>query len=436
MRAYVAGSLCLLLLIFPGRVAASDHADPAWLSNGKQEANLTGLFFFPKGDRYVIILNTRPTLTAPPPYNLRPYVYSINIDMHSRLRFKASEDFQCGVTPPDRGDADAQLLNGNFCRYGGTVMEPTGIAPDVTLSFALENNTSLLRDKLKISGAGIDRDVPVQIFNNLLLGVQARDPSAIWVYTGVRDDPFIFPKFFNSNVITMIVSIPKSAFLSKNPDWLLWGTSRYEDGGKQIDHVGRSNRTQLGRFDILNTEAPSRHVAVLRKATDGRIGVQNFLKEVARPLSNLNQLSGFVLRGYDYAPDVMVFSTRFPPGFPNGRRLEDDVAETTCQWGDCPLHENSYSDAKTFPRVTTNDKALLNDFPYLAQRWPWRPQPFVGSPWHWFSNHLLWPLVLLLVALYLLRRGWRAACAGLRLANARRADPMSPTAPAAIGPLD
>jgi hypothetical protein len=412
LRKMLLAPILVLCASFAQPLWASDHADPAWLSTGKQEANLTGLFFFSKNDRYVLILDTRPSLTAAPPYNLAPYSFAIHVDTHSRLSFPAEGPAVCTNTPAKRGTSNVQLINGNFCRYGGTVDDPTGIRPDVSFRFTLDNDPITKPAKMTIEGGQFDRSVPVQYFTDGQLG-QARDPRAVWVYSGVRDDPFIFPKFFNANVITMVVSVPKAAFRTDHPDWLIWAESRYA-GGDKIDHVGRSNRTQLGRFDILNTLEPSDHVKALREAADGRKQVQDFLKETLRPLANLNQLSGFVMRSYDYAPDVMIYSTRYPEGFPNGRRLEDDVSETTCQWGDCPLHENSYIDSATFPRATVNDKALLPDFPYLAEHWPWRPQPATGSPWHWFRTHLLWPIVLLLVAAYLIRRAWRLACARLR----------------------
>lgn len=424
---YIAISIALLAT----NARASDHADPAWLSNNRQEANLTGLFFFPVGDRYVAILNTRPTLTAPPPYNLKPYTFTIDIDTHSAVRFPPSPPplltppLAAGAasptaTAPVRASAEAQMLNGDFARYGGTVVNPAGIGPDVSFTFALENDATLRPEKLNI--VGLDPQVAVQVFNDSNLFNLRTNPDAyknsIWIYTGVRDDPFIFPKFFNANIVTMIVSVPKSAFRTTSQDWLLWGVSKRARNGEKIDHVGRSNRTQLGRFDILNTAEPNRHVKMLRDATAARVKVQDFLKEVLRPASNLNQLSGFLLRNYDYAPDVMIFSTRYPAHFPNGRQLEDDVARITCDNGDCPLQENSYIDSKAYPRTTKNDKPFLTDFPYLAERWAYRPQPFTGSPWHWFSAHLLWPLVLI-VTLFLAFRVWRRrTCARLRTAAA------------------
>ncbi|MGH8579021.1 MAG: DUF4331 family protein, partial [Gammaproteobacteria bacterium] len=89
----------------------------------------------------------------------------------------------------------------------------------------------------------------------------------------------------------------------------------------------------------------------------------------------------FTFRHYDYVPDVMIFTKRYPVGFPNGRRLIDDVAVLTCQQGDCPLIEASYGDTKQWPRATRNDKPFGEEFPYLAEPWPAKPsQPAAGGP--------------------------------------------------------
>jgi hypothetical protein len=310
---------------------ASDHADPMWLAEDEQEANITGLFFFPDGDRMVVIFNVRRGLTGPPPYNLDPFEYNVHMDMHTKVSFDNAED---------------------LARYGGTVETPETISPDASIKFRLNNDTT----------------VKEQSFKGL------RSTDNIKVFTGVRDDPFIFPKFFKKNVISMVVSIPASAFLPAVKTWVLWGTTNRVTNGEQIDHVGRSNRTQLGRFEILNTVPPNEHVAVIKKAAVERGRVQNFLLQAAPPLANLNQLSGFLIRHYDEKPDVMIYTSTRPPGFPNGRRLTDDVAELTCAQGDCPLQESSFIDTKQWPRAVVNDKPFSSDFPYLAEPWPFSPQ--------------------------------------------------------------
>lgn len=331
---FAVGAL-FLALIAAGTSKASDHADPMWLPEEEQGANITGLFFFPDGDQYVVILDVRRALTGPPPYNLEPYEYNIHMDFHTPILFNNAED---------------------VARYGGTIEKPEGISPDLTIKFRLNNDTT----------------VKEQSFKGL------KDSGNIKVYAGVRDDPFIFPKFFKVNVITMALSIPKSSF-PEAQSWLLWATTSRIAGGEQIDHVGRSNRTQLGRFEILNTLPPSEHVAAIKAAAESRKKVQDFLSQAAPPLANLNQLSGFLIRHYDAVPDVMIYTTSRPPGFPNGRRLEDDVAALACAQGDCPLQENSFIDSTQWPRATVNDKRFLKEFPYLAEPWPFKAQ--APGPW-------------------------------------------------------
>ncbi|MGR9107896.1 MAG: hypothetical protein ACU843_13285 [Gammaproteobacteria bacterium] len=350
-------SLLLMLAMgfLPFPSLASDHADPLWLDTDQAEANITGLFFFPEGDQMITILNIRRALTEDPPYNLEPYEYTIYMDLDSKVTFDNAED---------------------VARYGGTVVNPDTIGADVSLTFQLNNDATLKSKVIK----GL------------------KDPDAIRVYTGVRDDPFIFPRFFKTNVISMVASIPMTSFLDSQKNWLLWAVTRERKSGKQIDHVGRSNRTQLGRFDILNTVPPYKHVATLRDANKSREKIQKFLANCLPPIASLNQLSGFRLRHYDFVPDVMVYTNQRAPGYPNGRQLTDDIAFLSCQQGDCPLQENAFIDTEQWPRQTVNDKPFLSDFPYLAEPWPARPAPPAPSCWPYILKYVV-PVLVILVLL-------------------------------------
>ena len=70
----------------------------------------------------------------------------------------------------------------------------------------------------------------------------------------------------------------------------------------------------------------------------------------------------------------MIYSSRFPAGYPNGRLLTDDVVATTCATGDCLLQELSFIevDKDFWPRRTANDveKPLSDQWPFLAEKWP------------------------------------------------------------------
>ena len=176
----------------PSPARASDHADPLHLTD--PYSNITGLFIFPKGDRYILIFNVHKSLVTPKPYTLSPYDYVVNIDLTTPLAFDSAED---------------------RARYGGTVLQPEKIHADASITVHL-NDDATLRDISYTGLKGTDR---------------------IRLFTGPRDDPFIFPRFFGVNVISMVMSIPKDAFPAGQHDFILWGTT-WKDG-TQLDHVGR-----------------------------------------------------------------------------------------------------------------------------------------------------------------------------------------------------
>lgn len=321
-------------------VAASDHADPALEPPPTQDAGLTGLFAFPKGDQLVVILNIHRGLTSPPPFELADYEYTIHFDLHSQLSYDSLED---------------------RARYGGTVLAPEGISADVSIRFRLHDDLRLQPGYPRFDG----RTLP--------------GAESFPVYVGIRDDPFVFPRFFAKNVISMAVSIPFAAFPDGQRDWLLWGTTTRAKNGKLVDHVGRSNRTQLGRLDFLNTLPPNQHAAALAKRLRSGQKVERALMTLLARVPFLAALPGafeYVLqiREYDVFPDVMFFTTRFPPGYPNGRRLEDDVAGLTCAQGDCVLQEIAFIEGH-WPRITVNDRPFSDSFPYLGEPWPEAPEP-------------------------------------------------------------
>ena len=351
---------------------ASDHADPSGITD--LETDITDLFFFPDGDRYVLILDVRPSLVTPGPYDLSGNEFMVYMDLDSKVTFDNAAD---------------------RARYGGTVVSPGGIGADVTISLQLNDDASL-KEK-KITG---------------LTGVEG-----IRIWTGVRDDPFIFPSFFKKNVIAMVLSIPAASFPPGQQDWLLWATTHKD--GKQIDHVGRSIRTQLPRYTSLGGEPfvndlpPSEHVPAIMKVATSRNKVTQFLMKYKQtaPVVPL-WTSNLALRAFDPVPEVMVFTTRFPPGYPNGRRLEDDVVYLTCQAGDCLLQDGSLMNG-AWPRATQNDKAFLPDFPYLADPWPTATPPPPAKS--------IVPLAVFLVLALLLVLSVIPFWIGYRLGRRRRA---------------
>src|SRR5262245_62654139 len=114
------------------------------------ESCITDRFAFPDGDQMVVVLDTRRALTTPPPYQLEPFEFAIYMDVHSKLTVD---------NPAEKA------------RYGGSIANPEGIKEDVTIKIRLKNDASL--NGVKYEGL--------------------QKPARIKIYTGVRDDPFIFP---------------------------------------------------------------------------------------------------------------------------------------------------------------------------------------------------------------------------------------------------
>ena len=360
------------LCLAPGALWASDHADPALPSEFDpalvKEPNITGLFVFPKDDRLVLIFNVFRSLSSPAPYNFEDYEFEIYMDLDSKIDY-----------------TDEQIR----ARYGGHVVHPEGIDPEATITIQVSNQATLA-DK-KIEGL--------------------KNPEAIQWYVGVRDDPFIFTPFFGVNVVSMVMSIPFSSFPEGQQDFIFWGVSRKKGSQEILDHIGRGLRTQLPRFGFLNTLPPSQHSQAIEKQAHTSDGLRKFFMSYVAPATNLYD-DTFAIRYYDGEPDVCIYSTRYPALYPNGRKLEDDIAQIACDFGDCILVELAISVGKIWPRPTVNDKPLPAEFPYQADPWPEKAPPPAKkglSAQTQIKIFLAVVAILFALNLYFLWRGWRCS---------------------------
>ena len=379
----------------PIALMASDHADPIHLpmgpeifDNGKPNdaavarlaGNTTDLFVFPVGadgklvnfpekegppfttfDRkkpkillesadvaqikaLAVIFCVRPGLRQKPPLDLSGYTYFVHMDLRSRVLFDKEEE---------------------FARHGGSIEDPGNISPDVTIEIQLNDDTTVKKQAITSPGGVFHNGDKVRIYDAKSLKEKADDltkyPNDIHLYTGYHANPFIFPKFFGTNIVSMVMIIPLSCFPEGQRDWIIWRATVGKDGN-QFDHVGRSLRTQNPRFDLLNTHPPKDHVNVIRAEKANPSLMRDLFVKFGFD-------SFFAYRPWDETPDVMIYSDRFNVGYPNGRRLDDDVAALLARYGDTLLYELSYAGAK-FPRDTTIDKPFLKEFPYLADPWP------------------------------------------------------------------
>ena len=408
MRFATVAAAVIVSLLVGGRLNGSDHADPMdLLRTQRQEGAITDLFCFPvyaddspafpfsrtsllplhntladivrkpltddqikSIDSLVIIMCMRRQLTDSTKLRFEPYTFTIHIDVDRTVLFPSESDLNEPAAPMNHthsvtqshthhaDDAALSVLEA-FARYGGKIEEPHMISEDIKIEFQLTDNAEL-RAAPKYVGAA---------------AAKWSSDSRVRPMAGVYDDPFIFPAFFGTNVVAFAIRIPLDLFPKGNTDFLLWGSSR--EGNTPIDHVGRSLRTQNPRFEILNKLHPSKHVKRLLDERDN----PSLMRDVAL---RLNLASIYAYREWDFVPDVMCFSLRYPVGFPNGRLLTDDVAAILAQHGDTLLYELSFQDPKArWPRSETNDRSddpntpgvFKPKFPYLLSPLPDRPQP-------------------------------------------------------------
>ncbi|GIW42636.1 MAG: hypothetical protein KatS3mg076_3213 [Candidatus Binatia bacterium] len=196
-------------------------------------------------------------------------------------------------------------------KFGGTVLEPEKISEDVffRVTFTPDGEPEL-ETNARVGGGG----------GGCSLSAPRKD---VKLFVGLRDDPFIRGPRIGRNVACVVLEVPLAAVLEESPVLLVWATSKVEGlPGDFQDLAGRAMHSQNPETNLMNTLHPSRHRA-----------------ELGEP------------------PDVVIFDTSRPAGYPNGRELTDDVVDLV---GDprALATDDPYPDA--------NDVPFLGEFPYLA----------------------------------------------------------------------
>jgi Domain of unknown function (DUF4331) len=202
--------------------------------------------------------------------------------------------------------------------FGGTVDNPIRIREDISFKVTFDKRNSPQVDI--IGGPPADAD---------------RIRANMRVFTGLRAEAFIFAPFVNNNIGAIVIDVPLNDLKKGNDTLLLWTTSSVDDfAGPFQELAGRTLNSQFDEKLALNFIHPSQHKAAL----------------------GLN-------------PDLIILNTREPSGFPNGRRLQDDIVDKVAN---LPA---PFNDARAFDleftlagfHATLNDIAPLpGAFPYLA----------------------------------------------------------------------
>jgi hypothetical protein len=269
----------------------------------------------------------------------------------------------------DTGRDDARITDfWSFTQQGRLVMI-MGINPflpaevreyvfptDVTYSFFIDRDSSVsFNDPVVKAAFGGTIDYPVRIREEIAINVTfdrwnrpqvevvgrstsecERIKERMRVFTGLRAEAFIFAPFINNNIGAIVIDIPLSEIKNDNDDTLLlWTTTHVGDfTGLFQELAGRTLYSQFDEKLALNFIHPSQHRAAL----------------------NVN-------------PDVIVLDTRAISGFPNGRRIQDDivdkVAALPAPFND-PRAFNLEFELAGFHADLNDIAPLPGAFPYLA----------------------------------------------------------------------
>jgi len=262
--------MCAALATSPA--SAADHGDtPNLIGVARNDARITDLHVFTRGDKLVLALSTFPNLPGTTYRFASDLTLRLHIDNHSAVSFANAID-------------NAQ--------FGGTIVDPFGMGSDITLTFTFDETGW---PELSTSG------------------LSGREERNIRVFAGMRDDPFIRGPQIGRNVASIVVEMPLASALGgkakKDNAILVWATSKVPDiAGPQSDLAGRALRSQCPQ-PVCN-------------AADG---ADLNLRNQTSPHKYAQKLG--------IRPDVVIFDTSRPAAFPNGRALEDDVVNLVAPFG-------------------------------------------------------------------------------------------------------
>ncbi len=333
------------LLVVVVSVHAADHRE-APLISARPDADINDLYLFRSPadpDNVVMIMTVNPD-AATNGFTFNPEVlYEFNIDRTGDTVPELSYTF--AFSAPGAGGVQG---------VAGTRFVP-GEAPT-------------------LFGSGFT-------FNNL------DTPGGGKLFAGPRDDPFFFDLngfqnnmnftgedfFAGQDVTALAIEVPISeitggAAPGSEPVIGVWGRTFDISSGPnfgQVDRIGQPLINTLlippGRKDEFNRSEPFADVNLFRDdVVDSILGLNGNDAAAAMSLADV------------LLPDIMTLDLNGSAGFPNGRRLEDDVIDIELQLlTGSPLIGGvgvpvGTGTGPTNDGVDANDVPFLNVFPYLA----------------------------------------------------------------------
>jgi hypothetical protein len=260
------------------------------------------------------------------------------------------------------------------------VLSPTAFHPGATYNIKLDTNGDAVEDmtyKIRFSPADSSgnqkvtlRCVPASkcggsqgsLLASGMTGTNISVQGGGTLRAGLFDDPFFFDLnafkhglafcpggkgtdfFLGFNVTSIVLEVPSSKLGTHIG---VWGTTELND--TQADRMGRPAINTVfippAEKDAFNFGQPVNDQANFRSF------VVNTLLALGNTSARANALADFLL------PDVLTFDTSSSAGFPNGRRLADDVID---------IELNLISNGAITTDCVANDSTFSNKFPYLG----------------------------------------------------------------------
>lgn len=316
-----------------GMTSVADHSDAV-----DPRTDITDLFAFQSpGDsgRSVLVLNVFPAASEPSSSFDTDASYELKIDTNGDYEADVAFHVQFGVGPAAETNATVHRSTGAMARGTG----PNG--------------------EVVIQGAPVSVGGEVQITTH----------DGFRFFAGLRSDPWFadvdgflnnfeftgHDTFADRNVLGIVLEVPNATLGAAAPVGV-WARTVAPIHGRatQVDQMGRPlinaifNRADADQSEF-NRTPPEQQVAVFL----GRFAAS--CRSFGYSESDAIELATGVL------PDVLLFDPSNSAGYPNGRRLTDDIADLRVS-------------EVTMGRVTSDlvgpHADLLHEFPYLGAPHP------------------------------------------------------------------
>jgi len=212
----------------------------------------------------------------------------------------------------------------------------------------------------------------------------AQGPNGVLGFAGPADDPFFFDvtgfsriiagigtfsgvdTFRGFNISAIDLSLPFSAVAGSSPTLQIWAdTARQRITVRRTP--GRRLEVSRGPWQIADRMGvPAVSTALIPSSMKDGFNqgqpvddASDYSAPIVASLQGLGTTAANIgILGSVAIPDTLKLDPSQPPGFPNGRRLEDDVIDTILFY--------VYNQTTVSDQVNANDVPFETTFPYLA----------------------------------------------------------------------